>query len=185
MEGLPAHVFKTEDGDMDLKCPTEIAIGDRLEAELSKCGFLPLVHYKDTDYAVFMGAQTAQKPKEYDKPAASENAQISARLPYLMATARFAHFLKAIGRDWVGSFKETEDLEMELHNWIHNYVTADSRPSAEEKSSHPLAEAKIEVKAIPGQSGCYNAVAWLRPWLQMEELNASLRMVARIPGNAG
>jgi type VI secretion system protein ImpC len=182
VEGLPAHIFRTEEGDMDLKCPTEIAIGDRLENELGKCGFLPLVHYKDTDYAVFMGGQTVQKPKVYDRPAATENAQISARLPYLMATGRFAHFLKAIGRDWVGSFKETTDLQKELHNWIHNYVTADSNPSEEQKASYPLAEAKIEVKPIPGQSGAYNAIAWLRPWLQMEELNASLRMVARIPG---
>lgn len=185
VEGLPAHIFRTTDGDMDLKCPTEVAIGDRREAELSKLGFLPLVHYKNTDYAVFFGGQTTQKSKVYDRADATENAQISARLPYLMATSRFAHFLKAIGRDWIGSFKETDDLNRELNRWIANYVTADSNASEEERAKFPLREARVEVVPIPGQSGAYNAVAWLRPWLQMEELNASLRMVAKIPTKQG
>lgn len=186
VEGLPAYIFKTDEGDMDLKCPTEIAIGDRLEAELGKCGFLPLVHYKNTDFGVFIGGQSAQKPKEYqgkDGDYATENAQISARLPYIMASSRFAHYLKTIARDMIGSFKEEDDLARELHNWIHNYVV-DNGPatSEEERAKYPLREAKIEVKPIPGQSGAYNAVAYLRPWLQMEELTASLRMVAKIPG---
>jgi type VI secretion system protein ImpC len=185
VEDLPAHIFRTTDGDMDLKCPTEIAIGDRREAELSKLGFLPLVHYKNTDYAVFFGGQTTQKAKVYDRDEATENAQISARLPYIMATSRFAHYLKAIGRDWIGSFKETDDLNRELNRWIANYVTADSNASEDERAKFPLREAKVQVVPIPGQSGAYNAVAWLRPWLQMEELNASLRMVAKIPAQQG
>lgn len=185
VEGLPAHVFQSDDGDMDLKCPTEIAITDRREAELSKLGFLPLCHYKNTDYAVFFGAQTTQKPKKYDRPEATANAAISARLPYIMATARFAHFLKVIARDKIGSFMEVEDCQKWLHRWIHNYVSADPTPSAESKARYPLREAKIEVKEIPGKPGSYNAVAWLRPWLQLEELTASLRMVASIPKLGG
>jgi type VI secretion system protein ImpC len=181
VEGLPAHIFETDEGDVDLKCPTEIAITDRREKELSDLGFLSLNHYKGKDYAVFFGAQTAQKPKKYDRPAATENAQISARLPYIMASSRFAHFLKVIGRDWIGSFKEAEDLEKALDRWIHNYVSADPNPSEAARARYPLREAKIQVRAIPGQSGAYEAVAWLRPWLQLEELNASLRMVSRIP----
>jgi type VI secretion system protein ImpC len=181
VEGLPAHVFTSDDGDLDLKCPTEIAITDRREAELSKLGFLPLCHYKNTDYSVFFGAQTTQKPKKYDRPEATANAAISARLPYIMATSRFAHYLKVIARDKIGSFMEVEDCQDWLERWIANYVSADAKPSQEAKARYPLREAKIEVKEVPGAPGSYNAIAWLRPWLQMEELTTSLRMVARIP----
>lgn len=182
---LPVHIFHTDDGDQEVKCPTEIAISDRREKEISDVGFLPLCYYKDTDYAVFFGGQTTQKSKKYDRPAATENAQIMARLPYIMATSRFAHFLKVMARDWIGSNKETADLQKELHRWIHNYVTADPNASEEERAKFPLREAKIEVQPVPGQSGAYNAVAWLRPWLQLEELTTSLRMVARIPQQGG
>jgi type VI secretion system protein ImpC len=185
VEGLPAHIFQADDGDMDLKCPTEVAITDRREAEISKMGFLPLCHYKNTDYAVFFGAQTTQKAKKYDRPEATANAAISARLPYMMATSRFAHYLKVIARDKIGSFMERSDVEKWLNRWIHNYVCADPSPSQEQKARLPLAEAKVEVKEIPGAPGSYNAVAWLRPWLQLEELTTSLRMVAKIPKLGG
>jgi type VI secretion system protein ImpC len=179
--GLPTHTFRSDDGDIDTKCPTEVAITDRREAELSKLGFLPLCHYAHTDYAVFFGAQTAQKPKKYDKPAATANAAISARMPYIMATGRIAHFLKVMARDKIGSFMEASDCEKWLNNWISGYVNSDQNSSAALKAKYPLADAKIEVKEVPGAPGSYNAVAWLRPWLQMEELTASLRMVAQVP----
>lgn len=184
VEGLPAHVFQSDDGDKALKCPTEIAITDRREAELSKLGFLPLCHYKNTDYAVFFGAQTAQKAKKYDRPEATANAAISARLPYIMATSRIAHFLKVIARDKIGSFMERQDCEEWLKRWIANYVSSDPHPSDDIKARYPLAEAEIKVEEIPGAPGSYNAVAWLRPWLQLEELTTSLRMVAKIPAAA-
>ena len=184
VEGLPAHVFTADDGDKALKCPTEIAITDRREAELSKLGFLPLCHYKNTDYAVFFGAQTAQKAKKYDRPEATANAAISSRLPYIMASSRIAHFLKVIARDKIGSFMERQDCEEWLKRWIANYVSSDPHPSDEVKARYPLAEAEIKVEEIPGAPGSYNAVAWLRPWLQLEELTASLRMVAKIPASA-
>lgn len=185
VEGLPAHTFTSDDGDPDLMCPTEIGITDRRESELSKLGFLPLCHYKNTDYAVFFGAQSTQKPKKYDRPEATANAAISARLPYLMATSRIAHFLKVIARDKIGSFMEVSDTQDWLDRWIANYVSADPKPSQEAKARYPLREAKIEVKEVPGKPGSYQAVAWLRPWLQMEELTTSLRMVARIPQLSG
>ena len=184
VEGLPTHVFMADDGDKSLKCPTEIAITDRREAELSKLGFLPLCFYKNTDYAVFFGSQTTQKPKKYDRPEATANAAISARLPYMMATSRIAHFLKVIARDKIGSFMERQDCEEWLKRWISNYVTTDPKPSDEMKARYPLAEAAIKVEEIPGAPGSYNAVAWLRPWLQMEELTTSMRMVAKIPALA-
>ena len=184
VEGLPAHVFTADDGDKSLKCPTEIAITDRREAELSKLGFLPLCHYKNTDYAVFFGAQTAQKAKKFDRPEATANAAISARLPYIMATSRIAHFLKVIARDKIGSFMERQDCEEWLRRWIANYVSSDPHPSDDVKARYPLAEAEIKVEEIPGAPGSYNAVAWLRPWLQLEELTTSLRMVAKIPAAA-
>jgi type VI secretion system protein ImpC len=181
VEGLPAHVFTSDDGDPDLKCPTEIGITDRREAELSKLGFLPLCHYKHTDYAVFFGAQSCQKPKIMSNHDATANAAISARLPYLMATSRFAHYLKVMARDKIGSFMEAEDVESWLNRWILSFVNASEGGGQEIRAKYPLADAKVEVKEIPGQPGSYNAVAWLRPWLQMEELTASLRLVAKIP----
>lgn len=181
VENLPTHVFTTDAGDKDSKCPTEIGITDRREAELSRLGFLPLCHYKNQDYAVFFGAQTVQKPKKYDRPEATANAEISARLPYIMATARFAHYLKIMARDKIGAFMEASDCEIWLNRWISNYVNSNERASPEMKARYPLREARVEVKEIPGKPGSYNAVAHLRPWLQMEELTTSLRMVARIP----
>jgi type VI secretion system protein ImpC len=178
---LPSHVFTSDDGDMDAKCPTEIGITDRREAELSNLGFLPLCHYKNTDYAVFFGAQTTQKPKKYDRPEATSNAAISARLPYIMATSRFAHFLKVMARDKIGSFMEAPDVERWLNRWIQNYVNPMEGAGQEARAKYPLREAKVEVKEIPGRPGSYNAVAYMRPWLQMEELTTSMRMVARIP----
>lgn len=185
VEGLPSHIFMSDDGDPDLKCPTEIGITDRREAELGKMGFLPLCHYKNTDYAVFFGAQTAQKPKKYDTPEATANAAISARLPYLMATSRFAHYLKVLARDKIGSFMEAEDVEVWLNRWILNYVNASEGSGQEVRARYPLADARVQVREIPGRPGSYNAVAWLRPWLQLEELSTSLRLVAKIPEMGG
>ncbi|MBU8543833.1 MULTISPECIES: type VI secretion system contractile sheath large subunit [Roseomonadaceae] len=181
VSNLPNHVFTSDDGDSDAKCPTEIGITDRREAELSGLGFLPLCHYKNTDYAVFFGSQSAQKPKKYDRPEATANAAISARLPYMMATSRFAHYLKVMARDKIGSFMEASDCEIWLNRWIQNFVNPMEGAGQESRAKYPLREAQIEVKEVPGKPGVYNAVAHLRPWLQMEELTTSMRMVARIP----
>jgi type VI secretion system protein ImpC len=185
VEGLPAFIFTSDDGDKDLKCPTELGITDRREAELSKLGFLPLCHYKNTDYAVFFGGQTTQKAKKYDRPEATANAAISARLPYIMATARFAHYLKVMARDWIGSFKEASDVESDLNRWIKNYVNSNPSGGQEIRAKFPLRDAKVVVQEIPGQPGSYHAIAWMRPWLQFEELTTSMRMVATIPKSAG
>ena len=181
VENLPFHVFTSDDGDLDAKCPTEIGITDRREFELSNLGFLPLCHYKNTDYGVFFGAQSTQKPKKYDRPEATANAAISARLPYLMATSRFAHYLKVMARDKIGSFMEATDVESWLNRWIQNYVNSNESAGQEMKARYPLREARVEVREIPGRPGSYNAIAYLRPWLQMEELTTSMRLVARIP----
>ncbi len=185
VENLPTHIFQSDDGDLDAKCPTEIGITDRREKELSDMGFLPLCHYKNTDYSVFFGAQTTQKPLKYDRPEATANAAISARLPYLMATSRFAHFLKVMARDKIGSFMEASDTETWLNRWINNYVNASEGAGQEARAKYPLREARIEVQEIPGAPGSYSAVAHLRPWLQFEELTTSMRLVAKIPAKAG
>lgn len=184
VDGLPVHNFISDDGEIDSKCPTEIGITDRREAELSKEGFLPLCHYKNTDYSVFFGAQTCQRPKVYDDPDATANAAISARLPYIMASSRIAHFLKCIARDKIGSFMERKDMEDFLRRWISQYILADEKGSADMRAKYPLAEAEITVEEIPGAPGSYNAVAMLRPWLQLEELTTSLRLVAKLPKKA-
>jgi type VI secretion system protein ImpC len=181
VEGLPLHVFSSDDGDIDSICPTEIGITDRREAELSRLGFLPICHYKNTDYAVFFGSQSIQKPLKYDRPEANTNAAISTRLPYIMATSRFAHYLKIMARDKVGSFVEVYEVEAWLNRWISNYVNGNADSGQEMKAKYPLAEARIQVEPIKGKSGAYHAIAWLRPWLQLEELTTAMRLVARIP----
>lgn len=181
VENLPTHTFTSDDGDVDAKCPTEIGITERRDFELSNLGFTALGHYKNSDYAVFFGGQTTQEPKKYDRPDATANAAISARLPYIMATGRFAHFLKVMARDKIGSFMEASDVEKWLNRWIQNYCNPMEGAGQEARAKYPLREASIQVKEIPGSPGSYNAVAYLRPWLQMEELTTSMRMVARIP----
>lgn len=184
VEGLPTHTFPTDDGGVAMKCPTEIAITDRREAELSKNGFLPLCYWKNTDYAVFLGGQTVNKPQEYDNPDATANASLAARLPYIFATCRFAHYLKCIVRDKIGSFKERADMERWLSDWISNYVTSDPNASEEVKAKYPLAEAKVTVDAIEGQPGYYSAKFYLRPHYQLEGLTTSLRLATKVPSGA-
>ncbi|MBS0352027.1 MAG: type VI secretion system contractile sheath large subunit [Proteobacteria bacterium] len=181
VENLPLHNFKSVDGDVDSACPTEIGITDRREAELSRLGFLPLCHYKNTNYAVFFGGQTVYKPKYSNNSDDAANAAISARLPFVMATSRFAHYLKCMGRDKIGSFMEAADVEKWLNRWINTYVNSSGDSAHDTKAKYPLAKAKVKVEVVPGKPGAYQAIAWLQPWLQLEELTASLRLVANIP----
>jgi type VI secretion system protein ImpC len=181
VEGLPTHTFKTDEGELALKCPTEIAITDRREKELSDLGFVPLVHCKGTDYAAFFGAQSAQKAKKYDTDAANANARLSAQLPYMLAMSRFAHYLKAMMRDKIGSFMSRSECEYFLNRWITNYVTLDDNASPAFKAQKPLREARIEVSEVAGKPGVYKAVAFLRPHFQLDELSVSLRLVAELP----
>ena len=185
VEGLPSHTFPTDDGGVDLKCPTEIAISDRREAELAKAGFMPLLHKKNTDLAVFIGAQSLQKPPKYDDPAATANANLAARLPYLFATCRFAHYLKAIVRDKVGSFASRDDMMLWLSNWITQYVHGDPlHATEEEKARKPLAAAEIQLEDIEGNPGYYRAKFFLKPHYQLEGLTVSLRLVSRLPSQS-
>ncbi|GAA0509713.1 type VI secretion system contractile sheath large subunit [Tatumella terrea] len=182
VEKLPCHTFPTDDGGVDIKCPTEIAISDRREAELAKNGFIPLIHRKNTDYAAFIGAQSLQKPAEYYDADATANANLSARLPYLFACSRFAHYLKCIVRDKIGAFKAREDMQKWLNDWIMNYVDGDPANSSEEtKARRPLADAEVLVEDVEGNPGYYQAKFFLRPHFQLEGLTVSLRMVAKLP----
>jgi type VI secretion system protein ImpC len=167
-----------------MKCPTEVPITDRREKELADQGFIPLVHCKGTDYAAFFSVQSAQKAKLYDKDAANANARLSTQLPYILAVSRFAHYLKAMMRDKIGSFMSRTDCERWLNQWIQNYVTPDDTASATVKAQHPLRDAKIEVAEVPGKPGAYRAVAFLRPHFQLDELSVSLRLVAELPASA-
>ncbi len=182
VEGLPVHTFPTDDGGVDMKCPTEIAITDRREAELAKNGFMPLLHRKNSDFAAFIGAQSLQKPFEYDDPDATANANLSARLPYLFACCRFAHYLKCIVRDKIGSFKERSDMQSWLQNWIMNYVDGDPAHSSEStKAQKPLAAAEVLVEEVEGNPGYYTSKFFLRPHYQLEGLTVSLRLVSKLP----
>ncbi|HVR61516.1 MAG TPA: type VI secretion system contractile sheath large subunit [Polyangia bacterium] len=182
VEGLPTHTFPTDDGGVDMKCPTEIAISDRREAELAKNGFMPLIHKKNSDFAAFIGAQSLQKPGVYDDPDATANANLAARLPYLFATCRFAHYLKCIVRDKIGSFKERDDMQNWLQNWIIQYVDGDPQHSSEEiKSRKPLAAAEVVVEAVEGNPGYYTSKFFLRPHYQLEGLTVSLRLTSKLP----
>mgnify|MGYP001812245556 FL=1 len=179
---LPTHTFPTDDGGVDMKCPTEIAISDRREAELAACGFMPLIHKKNSDMAAFIGAQSLQKPAEYDDPDATANANLAARLPYLFATCRFAHYLKCIVRDKVGSFKERKDMETWLNNWIGQYVEVNPATATDiDKARKPLAGAEVVVEEIEGNPGYYSSKFFLRPHYQLEGLTVSLRLVSKLP----
>src|SRR5438874_457376 len=182
VEGLPVHTFPTDDGDVAMKCPTEIAISDRREFELSNLGFLPLLHSKGRDFAVFMGAQSCQKPKTYFDPAANSNAELSAKFNYILCIGRFAHYLKVMARDKIGSFMEVGDCQRWLNDWIMQYVIANPENAGDEaKAKAPLADAKVEVREVKGKPGWYEAVAWLRPHFQLETLTTSMRLVAEVP----
>lgn len=181
VEDLPTHTFKTDDGEVALKCPTEIAITDRREKELSDLGFIPLVHCKNTDYAAFFGAQSAQKAKKYNTDSANANAVLSAQLQYIFAVSRVAHYLKAMMRDKIGSFASVQNVEDFLNRWIAQYVLLDDNATQELKAQFPLREASIQVAEVPGKPGAYRAVAFLRPHFQLDELSVSLRLVAELP----
>jgi type VI secretion system protein ImpC len=182
VEGLPVHTFPTDDGGVDMKCPTEIAITDRREAELAKNGLMPLLHRKNSDFAAFIGAQSLHKPAEYDDPDATANANLGARLPYLFACCRFAHYLKCIVRDKIGSFKERADMQIWLQNWIMNYVDGDPAHSSETtKAQKPLAAAQVVVEEVEGNPGYYTSKFFLRPHYQLEGLTVSLRLVSKLP----
>ncbi len=181
VEGLPVHTFRTGEGDVAMKCPTEAPITDRREKELADLGFIPLVHCKGTDYAAFFSVQSAQKPKVYDQPAATANARISAQLPYILAVSRFAHYLKAMMRDKIGGYMSRQDAEVFLNTWIQNYVVPNDNAAFSVKAQKPLKEARVEVMEIPGKPGCYRAVAFLRPHFQLDELTISMRLVADLP----
>ncbi|MCQ8182572.1 type VI secretion system contractile sheath large subunit [Methylomonas sp. SURF-1] len=186
VEGLPVHSFPTDDGGVDMKCPTEIAITDRREAELAKSGFMPLLHKKNTDFAAFIGAQSLQKPAEYEDPDATANANLAARLPYLFATCRFAHYLKCIVRDKIGSFKEREDMESWLNTWISQYVLTNPAVATEkDKARRPLAGAEVVVEEVEGNPGYYQSKFFLRPHYQLEGLTVSLRLTSKLPSQKG
>ncbi|MGW8391034.1 type VI secretion system contractile sheath large subunit [Pseudoduganella sp. HUAS MS19] len=181
VEDLPTHTFKTDEGEVALKCPTEIAITDRREKELSDLGFISLVHCKNTDYAAFFGAQSAQKARKYNTDAANANAVLSAQLQYIFAVSRIAHYMKAMMRDKIGSFAAASNVEDYLNRWLTQYVLLDDNASQEQKAQFPLREANVQVSEVPGRPGVYRAVSFLRPHFQLDELSVSLRLVAELP----
>ncbi|MDR1475920.1 MAG: type VI secretion system contractile sheath large subunit [Holosporales bacterium] len=185
VEGLPTYIFKTLEGDKTVKCPTEVAITDRREKELSDLGFITVCYCKGSDFAVFFGCQTTQKPKVYNLDDANANATISARVTYLLAASRFAHYIKVIMRDKIGVFLTKENVELYLNTWLASYILLNDDAPAKVKAAYPLREGRIDVYDVPGSPGAYRAVIYLRPHFQMEELTASIRLVANLPGRAG
>ncbi len=181
VEGLPTHTFRTDEGDVALKCPTEIAITDRREKELADLGFIPLVHCKGRDYAAFFSVQSTNKPRKFDTDFANANARLSAQLQYLFATSRFAHYLKAMMRDKIGSFMSRQNCQDFLNRWIANYVLLDDDAGQTQKAKYPLREARIEVEDIPGKPGAYRAICFMKPHFQLDEIDVSLRLVADLP----
>jgi len=182
--GLPTHTFKTDQGDVALKCPTEIAITDRREKELNDLGFISLCHCKGTDYAAFFGGQTTNKPKMYNTNEANANSRISSMLPYILAASRFAHYLKVIMRDKIGTFMTRENVEVYLNTWISGYVLVTDNAPQSVKASYPLRDARVDVTEVPGRPGVYKAVVYLKPHFQLDELTVSLRLVADLPAPA-
>jgi type VI secretion system protein ImpC len=184
VDGLVAHAYKTDEGDIALKPPTEVTITDRREKELSDLGFIAIVNSKGSNTATFFGGQTVNKPKVYDKDAANANAAVSARLPYILAASRFAHYLKVIVRDKIGSFQTQADMQKHLNNWVANYVLVSPSAPQAMKAKYPLSQARVDVTEVPGKPGSYRAIAFLKPHFQLEELSASIRLVADLPAAA-
>jgi type VI secretion system protein ImpC len=186
VEGLPCHTFPTDDGGVDMKCPTEIAISDRREAELANNGFMPLIHRKNSDFAAFIGAQSLQKPAVYDDPDATANANLAARLPYLFATCRFAHYLKCMVRDKIGSSMTQAQLQSWLNEWIKKYIEPSPDMATEEaKAMRPLSAAEVVVEEDPSNPGYYTSKIYLKPHYQLEGLTVSLRLVSKLPSQKG
>jgi type VI secretion system protein ImpC len=185
VEGLPVHTFATDEGGVAMKCPTEVLISDSRELELSTLGFLPLLHCKNRDFAAFLGAQTCQKPKKFYQDAATANADLSTKLNFMLCVSRFAHYLKVMARDKIGSYMDVHNCQRWLNDWIANYVCDPTIAGEEMKAKRPLADARIDVEEVPGRPGWYQAVAYLRPHLQLEGINASMRLVASVPPRAG
>jgi len=184
VSGLTAHTFKTDDGDVVLKCPTEVTITDRREKELNDLGFISIVNSKGSDFAAFFGGQTTNKPRVYNLDTANANAALSSRLPYVLAASRFAHYLKVIMRDKIGSFQTKDSVERYLNTWLSQYVLLDANATQGEKARFPLAEGRVDVVEVPGRPGAYQATVFLRPHFQMEELTTSIRLVAELPASA-
>ena len=184
VDGLPTHTFATDEGEVAMKCPTEVAITDRREKEFSDNGFIPLVHCKGTDYAAFFATQSANKAKKYDTDSANANARLSTQLQYIFAVSRFAHYLKSMMRDKIGSFMSRQEAQIFLNRWISKYVLENDVAPAAQKAKYPLREARVDVTEVPGKPGCYRAVAFLRPHFQLDELSVSLRLVADLPAPA-
>ncbi|MCS2163155.1 type VI secretion system contractile sheath large subunit [Scandinavium sp. H11S7] len=185
VKSLPTHSFVSQTGEKVLQCPTEVAISDRREKELADLGFIPLVHCKGTDYAAFFAVQSVNKARKYDSELANANAKLSSQLQYIMTTSRFAHYMKSIVRDKVGSFMSRSECQHFLQNWINQYVVGADNVGPSIKASHPLREAVVEVVDVPGSPGSYRAVAYLKPHFQLEGLSMSLRLVAELPASTG
>ena len=185
VQGLPTHTFQTDEGEVAMKCPTEVAITDRREKEFADNGFIPLVHCKGADYAAFFATQSANKAKKYDTDDANANARLSSQLQYIFAVSRFAHYLKSMMRDKIGSFMSRQEAQIFLNRWISGYVLENDVAPAAQKAKYPLREARIDVAEVPGKPGAYRAVAFLRPHFQLDELSVSLRLVANLPPPAG
>lgn len=185
VENMTAHAFKTDEGDVVLKCPTEVMITDRREKELNDLGFIAVVNSKGSNFAAFFGGQTVNKPKAYNLDAANANSALSSRLPYVLAASRFAHYIKVIMRDKVGSFQTRAGVENYLNEWLSAYVLLSPTATQGEKARFPLSEGRVDVTEVAGKPGVYCATVFLKPHFQMEELTTSIRLVAQLPAAAG
>ncbi|TQV87270.1 type VI secretion system contractile sheath large subunit [Aliikangiella coralliicola] len=181
VEGLPSFVFETDDGELSLTCPTEVALTDRREKELNDLGFMPICHCKGTDKAAFFGGQTTNRPKTYNTDSANSNSRISAMLPYVLSASRFAHYIKVLMREKIGKFMTRSNVEDYLNTWIAQYILLDDTPPQDVKARYPLREARVEVSDVPGKPGSYRATVFLKPHFQLEELTTSIRLVAELP----
>jgi type VI secretion system protein ImpC len=182
--GLPAHTFQTDARGIQTKCPTEVSITERREKELADLGLMPLIHWQSTDYGVFVGAQSVQKPKQYegvDGKMATANANLSARLPYIFACARFAHYLKRMVYESVGMYTTRQELEGWLQEWINGYVEKREDASQDARAKRPLREALVTVEEDPENPGYYGATFKLAPHIQLEGVSCMLSLVASLP----
>jgi type VI secretion system ImpC/EvpB family protein len=178
--GLPVYSFHTDKTHVAPRSSTNVNLTDLVEKDLSEFGFIPLCHCPDTELAAFYSNPSLQRPQVYDEVAATMNARLSAMLQYMLCVGRFAHYLKVLARDKIGSIGEPRELEELLHRWLLKYVLSGSEDSETAKAQYPLRDAKVQVREHPGKPGSYLSVIHLQPHFQLDVVTTGVRLTTEL-----
>ena len=177
--GLPELSFSSYPDGLQPKPSTDLYIDETLEQLFIEQGFLTLARCPGGPFSAFYAAPSVQISRVYDRKQATENAKLSATLDAMLCVSRFAHYLKHLGRNWLGTSASADEIEVRLHNWLMEYVSADTsiETSREARAERPLTDAAVKVVAHPGKHGAFKCQIHLRPRLTPDGLVASIRLM--------